>query len=572
MKQKFLLFLVLLTAAFSVQAYDFEVDGIYYNYNYDDWTSVSVTRSSEYGEGSMYSSYMGDIIIPETVSFYDQTYTVTAIEDYAFYYSNINTISIPETVTYIGVNAFASSNLTSIFIPKSVTFIDSWAFVGCSMIESMAVASENHFYDSRDNCNAIIEKSGDKLIAGCYNTVIPNSVKEIGECAFDSQWQLTSITIPNSVTKIGGSAFANSGIQSLDIPNSVISIDDHAFSYCSSLKNIVFSNTLASIPNNVCQSCSQLTSVTLPNSVITIGSEAFYHCSALSEVTIPNSVTTIGNRAFSHCKGLTNIVIPNSVKTIGEWAFCACSKLASVIIPNSVITLKRYAFDMCTALTSVTIPSSVTLIGESVFGECTGLTSIIVESGNTIYDSRDNCNAIIETATNKLLQGCQATIIPNTINKIREYAFFNCKGLTTIDIPNSIIEIGNSAFFGCNNLNTVYCYISDLAQVTVGSTPFYRSPGGSTDRTLYIPRGTLTDYQADNKWSQYFDFIVEMGIEPGDIDGDGVLNVKDVSDLIDLILAGTASIEDYPAADVNGDGNINVADMTSLIDMLLSSN
>ena len=281
MKQKNLLSLLLfLIAALTTTAYDFEVDGIYYGFMYNDETGVYVAfpKNDDYGEEGMISNYNGDMVIPETVYYCGHTYTVKAIGDRAFYYSGITTISIPETVTYIGENAFNSSCLTRLVIPKSVTVLERWALAGCSMVESIVVASENPVYDSRDNCNAVIETSSNTLIAGCCNTVIPSTVNEIGESAFESQWQLESITIPNSVTKIGGSAFAFSGIRSIDIPNSVTSIEDHAFYNCSWLKSLVFPNSVAFIPDNVCQSCSKLTSVTIPNSVTTIGKEAFSNC------------------------------------------------------------------------------------------------------------------------------------------------------------------------------------------------------------------------------------------------------------------------------------------------------
>ena len=170
-------------------------------------------------------------------------------------------------------------------------------------------------------------------------------------------------------------------------------------------------------------------------------------------------VTTIGNDAFAWCSGLTSVTIPNSVTTIGEDAFFSCSGLTSVEIPNSVTTIGDYAFRNCTGLTSVTIPNSVTTIRSGAFAECTGCTSIVVESGNPVYDSRNNCNAIIETASNTLIAGCENTIIPNSVTIIGQNAFDSCSGLTSVTIPNSVTTIGQKAFWCC----------LDLASVTMGN-------------------------------------------------------------------------------------------------------
>ena len=222
------------------------------------------------------------------------------------------------------------------------------------------------------------------------------------------------------------------GLTSVTIPNSVTSIGDRAFS-----------------------DCSGLTSVTIPNSVTSIGYEAFRDCTSLTSITIPNSVTSIGWSAFFGCSGLTSVTIPNSVTSIASHAFQRCSGLTSVTIPNSVTSIGYYAFDGCSGLTSVTIPNSVTSIDEGAFSGCSGLTSIKVENGNEKYDSRNNCNAIIETSSNTLIAGCKNTIIPNSVTSIGSGAFYNCSGLTSVTIPSSVTSIGNDAFSGCSGLTSV---------------------------------------------------------------------------------------------------------------------
>ena len=213
--------------------------------------------------------------------------------------------------------------------------------------------------------------------------------------------------------------------------------------------------TLTSIGRSAFDGCTSLTSVTIPNSVTSIEDDAFFDCSSLTSVTIPNSVTSIGDFAFWGCTSLTSVTIPNSVTSIGRRAFYDCSSLTSVTIPNSVTSIGDYAFYDCSKLTSMTIPNSVTSIGEYAFSGCESLTSMVVASGNSTYDSRDNCNAIIETATNTLIAGCQNTTIPNSVTSIGGSAFSGCTSLTSVTIPNSVTSIGSSAFSGCSSLTSV---------------------------------------------------------------------------------------------------------------------
>lgn len=189
--------------------------------------------------------------------------------------------------------------------------------------------------------------------------------------------------------------------------------------------------------------------------VTSIGSSAFEGCSSLTALSIPNSVTEIGYSAFHGCSSMASVNIPTGVKSIHGQTFWGCSSLESIIIPFTVTSIDNYAFMGCSSLTSITIPKSVTEIRQFTFAGCTNLTSIIVESGNTKYDSRNNCNAIIETKTNTLIQGCSSTIIPSSVTSIGNYAFYRITNLTSITIPESITEIDNGAFSGCSGLTTI---------------------------------------------------------------------------------------------------------------------
>ena len=277
---------------------------------------------------------------------------------------------------------------------------------------------------------------------------------------------------------------------------------------------------------------SSITHETKTYSVTSIGQFAFFKCSSLTSIIIPNSVTSIGYAAFSDCTGLTSITIPNSVTSIGESAFYYCSGLTSIkvepgntmydsrndcnaiietasntllygcnntVIPNSVTSIGSSACSGCSGLTSVTIPNSVTSIGNEAFSSCSGLTSIVVESGNTKYDSRENCNAIIETASNKLVAGCKNTVIPNSVTSIGNYAFYGCSGLTSVTIPNSVTSIGTNAFTYCFGLKDVYCYPTEVPE-----TSSYAFGGVTTSNvTLHVPVFSLNKYTEHEVWGKF---------------------------------------------------------------------
>ena len=383
--------------------------------------------------------------------------SVTSIGKYAFHYrACLTNVVFPAGLKSIGEGAFMyCSRLASLEIPNSVTSIGNKAFHGCSALNRVEVGYSNAVYDSRDNCNAIIETRTNALIKGGNMTVIPNGVTSIGNNAFYDCSGLTSIEIPNSVTSIGDSAFSGcKGLKNVTIGNRVTSIGGSAFSGCSGLISVVIPNSVTSIGNSAFNCCSGLTSIEIPSSVTSIGHSAFYCCSRLTSIEIPSSVTSIGGSAFSGCSGLTSVVIPNSVTSI-EGTFYGCTGLTSVEIPNSVTSIGRCTFYNCSHLTDIVIPNSVTSIsGDGVFSGCSALNRIEVDPGNTIYDSRDNCNAIIETQTNTLIYGSNKTVIPNSIASIAEFAFSG-SSLTSIVIPSSVTIIRRGTFYGCTCLSSV---------------------------------------------------------------------------------------------------------------------
>jgi hypothetical protein len=408
----------------------------------------NVTSIGDYAFGKCIG-LTGDLVLPKNL---------TNIGEGAFLYCTGFTgdLIIPSSVTSVGVGAFfcCEGFTGNLIIPSSVTSIGVLAFItGASGLTNIIVDENNQYYDSRDNCNALIETSLNTLMVGCKNTIIPNDVETIGIYAFADCSGLTSVTLENNVKTIEPYAFVNcsSLTGNLEIPNSVTSIGKGAF-----------------------EDCSGLTSVILGNSVASIGEKAFAYCSGLTgNLEIPNSMTSIGNSAFKDCSSLTgNLVIPDGMTSIGDSVFENCSSLTSVTLGNSVETIGSSAFSGCSNLTNVTLGNSVTSIGDSAFKGCSSLT------GN------------LE--------------IPDSVTSIGNYAFYNCSKLTNAILGNSVTSIGNSAFANCNSLKTVYI---PKSVTTIGTSAFNSCPG--TAKT-YCEASEKQEGWADN-WNRYLNTYPLLG-------------------------------------------------------------
>lgn len=495
-------------------AYDFQVGGIYYNINING-NSVGVTNGDVL--------YQGNIEIPSDIIYNDKNYQVTnignfafancleltsvtiptsviAINSYAFHRcSGLTSVNIPNSVMWIRERAFQGcSSLTSVIIPNSVTFIDGSAFSGCSSLNSIMVDNGNSNYDSRDNCNAIIETSSNTLIFGCKKTVIPNSVTNIGNNAFSYCSGLTSLAIPDGVTSIGDEAFEGcSNLSSITIHDGVSTIGNSVFKGCTNLNSIILPNSVLSIGSQAFRECSSLKTIDIGNCVTSIGNQAFFGCRGINSFTIPNSVKKIDDYAFAYCSGLTTIKIPNSVTELGGYSFEECTNLTSVSISNSIKEIKLWTFYGCKNLKSVTIPNSVTTIGGNAFMHCTSLKSIDIPSSVTT----------IEDGAFERCTGLVSFTIPNTISTIAGGVLEGCSSLSSITIPSSVTSIGRIAFYKCEALTSIISEIQEPFPLTADKV---FSDVTYSRAVLTVPKGTKATYQSTVGWNSFRN-IVEVG-------------------------------------------------------------
>lgn len=293
----------------------------------------------------------------------------------------------------------------------------------------------------------------------------------------------------------------------------------------------------------------------------------------------------IGAYSFYKCSSLTDITLPESVTSIGYWAFYDCNLLADISLPESVMSIGHHAFRGCSCV-SFTIPKSVTSIGEAAFAHCNSLNSLVVEEGNTTYDSRNGCNAVIETSSNTLVAACSATVIPEDVTSIGEAAFEGCSSithitlpervtsigdwafayccnLTDITLPKSVMSIGKYAFRQCDILSNVYCHANNMPEINVYA--FLNT--NIQNATLYVPENLKEDYGATAPWSGFG--VIKGLYTLGDVNNDGHIAVNDVVLMINAVLGVPAENFIYDAADMNGDGEIMVNDVVTVINVVL---
>ena len=421
---------------------------------------------------------------------------VTTIASYAFSVT-LNAINLPESLTTIEDAAFVGAQLKHLRIPKNVQKIGANAFDAYG-IQGITVDKGNTNYDSRNNCNCLIETATNKVLLGCLGSQIPEGIESIGNMAFQNS-EIQSISLPQSLKVIGDYAFEGARLRYLEIPSSVTSIGRNAFCQVRDLKVCkVKCQTPPSTHEYAFEGVSENAKLIVPNGqkatyesatgwncFKTILEESEYQSSRTVNVAtagtlsslIPDSewndfeelvltgqlnnadMKFIRENLCSYSSGNVHILDMTNARmeddVFAQDALRASYNLEEVKLPNTLKEVQRWTF-WDSGIKKIVIPKSVTEIGSDVFYQCHNLASIVVEDGNPVFDSRENCNAIIETATNTLRIACRSTVVPSSVVAIGAYAFSGVNGLTSVDLPDGVTSIGDGAFWADQGLASVY--------------------------------------------------------------------------------------------------------------------
>ena len=498
---------------------------------------------------------------------------------------------IPSGVTRIGTAAFCKlSSLSRLEIPSSLISIGDAAFLGCSGFDRLDIPDLESFIkiDFQGNeSNPMIHARQVYLdgIEMSHELVIPETATTISEGAFNGCQYITSVSIPPSVKTIGANAFLN--CDSLKR----VYIQDIA-SWC----KIVFANSGANPISNTIPKAwwdfqkvdvyvngSSVTHLVIPEGVTHVGNYAFVGA-PFDHVSFPNTVGSIGDAAFYHSR-LEEVILPESIESLGTSAFRNCESLKKAEINAGLEVIPESAFFYCTDLNDVTLPSSVKKIDKEAFYSCRSLSTMPMTDSLQIIGE----NAFLYSGIEYLKTGKSLTSIGNgafaccnwlkrveiddQVTSIGDDAFGDCyssDNLTCVTLGNAVDTLETQCFWDCNKLDTIICK-AEVPPVMNGEENSFFHSAVFQNATLYVPRSSILAYKSSPVWEKFQNIQgMENGFIPGDVNGDGEINIADANSVIDIVvMGGNSGHSRIPAADVNDDGEINIADVNAIIDIIL---
>ena len=518
--------------------------------------------------------------------------------------ANIENFSIGDYVERIPAGLINGSKVQSITIPASVKLIDNGAFLDCANLTSIVVKQDNATFDSRNNCNAIIETASNTLLVGCKNSFIPNTINMIGDFAFTRCTELTSINIPNSVVSIGTGAEYNgyhdkgafngcTGITSLTIPNSVVTIGRNAFYDCQNISYLKMSESLREIREGAFRHCERLENVTLPASLRFLGEEAFYD-TGLKSISIPDSVV-VETDAFGSTD-IESISVANSAMLMGEWVFGETpweeSQPEEGLVYAGTAVYRHNG--VAPAGTIVTIPEGATgIAGEAFYGdeevdgdyECRG-GIIRVEIPNSVrYIVHFAFNRCVELECVSMGNGIEVigrsafssakklteVVMPNSVKVVKENAFSRCSSLTEVTIGSGTKVLEKGCFSECVALTKIYCLATIPPSIESAVYDYEEcfDERTYTEAVLFVPKGSEAAYMLADKWKKFIHILgITVSAGASDVNGDGEVNIADINNVINAII----NAETDEAFDVNGDGEIGIADINEIIQTIIGAN
>ena len=602
---------------------------------YDAFDDCQYLEHLTVGKSVLVSSYGGTTLCENCPNLKSLTWNVINPDPYNSPYiftigskENIEQITFGDCVERIPSGIINGSKIQSVTIPASVKAIDGGAFANCSQLGTIKVDHGNYTFDSRDECNGIVETATNTLVVGCKGTIIPNTVKSIGEFAFSSCRGLTFLTIPNSVISIANYAFVNcTDLTNIVIPNSVVSIGSSEFSKpwkygpfygCTGLTSVTIPNSVTYIAPNTFSGCSNLSNVVLSESLREINEGTFELCTNLNNVDFPNNLREIGESAFNGCTALKTINLPSSLRIIDDFAFYK-SGLESIDIPDSVVVNSHAFAD--TQIKSVSVSSSARLMGGEIFDATPWLNDQpsqgLIYAGNAIYRyngslPEDNVITIPESCIGiaggafsyegsdfdeRDIAGVK---IPNSVKYIGDDAFGACDGLQSISFGDKLEIIGRNSFAECfelekvtfgRGIKSIEGYAFDMCPKLVYITCLATTPpvikhivtddqgkeyeeecfdeDTYSNAVLFVPKGSEVNYMIHDTWKKFIHIVgITVSAGASDVNGDGEVNIADINSVVNAILSGDNDM----ASDVNGDGEIGIADINEIVQTILGAN